>query len=82
MIERGDGPIDEILFRFGKELYEAGVDAVQILGTYQQGEIVLSFSKGFGNNFARTGLCRDYLIRDRVQTEISEQRAYEEGAEE
>lgn len=72
MIERGDGPIDEILWRFGRELHEAGVDAVQVLGTYQEGNKVHSFSKGFGNNYARIGLCREYLIRDKVQIELSE----------
>jgi len=78
MIERGEGPIDEILFRFGKELYEAGVDAVQILGTFQEGHKVFSFSKGFGNCYARDGLAREFLIRSRVQFEMSERQQHDE----
>lgn len=65
--------IERITDRYLAEIGEY-VDAVQVLLSYPQpgGELTHSFATGRGNFYARVGLARDFLIRDRARMEGEE----------
>lgn len=53
-------------------------DSVQILCTKVDGTTTHGFSEGCGNVYARIGQAREYLIRDKAQTELLENTGNEE----
>ncbi len=65
----------ELADRVQKAVTDLGehFDSVRVFVTVQREGKTSAYDRGCGNFYAQLGQAREFLIRDRVQTEIAEQ---------